>query len=187
VVYTGRLLRGKGLEGLLDAFADLARRRPAHLVLVGSGAGQSLSVEETLRSRVAAEGLAPRVTFTGRVDDVAPWLRAADVFVFPSAFEALGLSLLEAAACGLPLVGSRTGGIVDVIAEGRSGRLVPPSDTASLRAVLEELLADEPRRIAFGQEARASARARFDLGDNVAAYRALFAELAARRRRPRAA
>src|SRR5262249_55422618 len=135
--YTGRLLRGKGLEALLDAFAVAAARRPAaHLVLVGSGGGQMLSVEDELRRRASDADLAGRVTFAGRVDAVEDSLRASDLFAFPSEFEALGISLIEAAACALPAVGARTGGIVDVIEEGGSGLLFQPRDTGGLAAAL---------------------------------------------------
>jgi glycosyltransferase involved in cell wall biosynthesis len=181
VTYTGRLLRGKGLEALLEAFASLAGgSEPAHLVLVGAGEGQSLSVEDELRARAQAADLAGRVTFAGRVEAVEDWLRASDVFAFPSVFEALGLSLLEAAACGLPAVGARTGGIVDVIEEDRSGLLVPPGDTEALAAALRALAADPERRRALGARARERACARFEVRDSVAQYAALFRELAAR-------
>jgi glycosyltransferase involved in cell wall biosynthesis len=179
VTYTGRLLRGKGLETLVDAFARIAARRPeAHLVLVGSGAGQVLSVEQDLAARVQAAGLAGRTTFTGRVESVEEYLKASDVFAFPSLFEALGLSLIEASACGLPGVGSRTGGIVDVIEHGASGYLCAPGDPVALAEALEPLLADPARREAFGRRALAIARTRFDLGDSVDRYRALLAALA---------
>ena len=182
VAYTGRLLRGKGLETLVDAFARVAEREPrAHLLLVGSGAGQALSNEDALRGRVASRGLDGRVTFTGRVDDVVACLSAADVFAFPSEFEALGLSLIEAAACGLPCVGTRTGGIVDVIEDGRTGLLVPPSDVEALGAALAGLLEDPARRRAMGEAGRARVRERFDVDASVARYRALFQELAERR------
>lgn len=182
-IYTGRLLRGKGLETLLDAFAPVAAEDPrALLVLVGSGAGQALSVEDDLKARARSAPLAGRVVFTGRLEDVSEPLRAADVFVFPSLFEALGISLVEAAACGLPCIGSRTGGIVDVLGDGRAGLLVPPGDAAALTAALRSLLPDPARRAVLGAGARAVARERFDLRDSVDRYRFLFEELAARRR-----
>ncbi|HEY7509878.1 MAG TPA: glycosyltransferase family 4 protein [Vicinamibacteria bacterium] len=180
VIYTGRLLRGKGLEALLDAFAAAAAEEPrARLVLVGSGEGQALSIEDALRER--ASPLGERVTFTGRLDDVSEPLRAADVFAFPSVFEALGISLLEAAACGLPSVASRTGGIVDVLGDGRGGVLVAPGDTAALADALRALLRDPARRRALGEGARLVACERFDARDSLARYRFLFHELASRR------
>jgi glycosyltransferase involved in cell wall biosynthesis len=181
-IYTGRLLRGKGLETLLDAFATVAAEDArARLVLVGSGAGQALSVEDALHARVRGGSLADRVVFTGRLDDVAPALRASDVFVFPSLFEALGISLIEAAACGLPAVASRTGGIVDVLGDGRAGLLVAPGDAGALAAALRALLRDPARRAALAAGARATACERFDLRDSLERYRFLFLELAARR------
>ncbi len=130
-VYSGRLLRGKGLETLVDAFAAIADRAAGlGLVLVGSGEGQALSIEDELRRRVAERGLGARIAFAGRQERVEDYLRAADVFAFPSVFEALGIALVEAAACALPAVASRTGGIVDVVEDGVSGRLVAPGDVA---------------------------------------------------------
>jgi glycosyltransferase involved in cell wall biosynthesis len=182
--WTGRLLRGKGLEALVAAFAGPVRAAhpDARLVLVGSGDGQTLSIEDALRAEVARLGLGGAVSFTGRTDDVAPWLRAADLFVFPSEFEALGISLVEAAACGLAAVASRTGGIVDVVADGESGRLVPPGDAGALGAAIVSLLADPEGRAAMGARAREIARRDFDARDSVARYEALFRELAGRRR-----
>jgi glycosyltransferase involved in cell wall biosynthesis len=175
ITYTGRLLRGKGLEVLVEAFARLApSHSAAHLLIVGSGAGQALDVEQELKAQVRAAGIEGRVSFTGRVEQVQEYLQASDIFAFPSRFEALGLSLVEAAACGLPCVGSRTGGIVDVIDDGHSGYLCPPGDAAALAAALERLVADPRRREAFGRAGLSIARTRFDLADSVERYRALF-------------
>ena len=182
VVWTGRLLRGKGLETLLAAFAPLAAADPRPLlVLVGSGEGQALSVEADLRARAEQPPLAGRVVFAGAVDDVVPWLRAADVFAFPSEYEALGLSLLEAAACGLGCVASRTGGIVDVVEDGRNGLLVTPGDGAALAAALARLVSDDGLRATFGGAARRTVETRFDEAESAEQYRTLFAELIARR------
>ena len=181
-VFTGRLLRGKGLETLLAAFAEVASARPdLHLVLVGSGEGQALSVEEDLKAEVGERGLLDRVTFAGRVDAVEGHLRAADLFVFPSIFEGLGISLVEAAACGLPAVASRTGGIVDVIDEGCSGLLVTPGRGNELASGLLSLAADARTRERMGARARAVARERFDARDATLRYLSLFQEVGARR------
>jgi len=174
VTFTGRLLRGKGLETLLEAFQSPL----AHLVIVGSGTGQALSVEEWIRERVASGDLAGRVTITGRVANVEDYLRASDVFAFPSVFEGLGLSLIEAQACGLACVASRTGGIVDVIEDGRNGLLVTPGQVNGLAAALHTLLSDEGRRSSLGAAARENAVREFDARDSVDRYRALFHEMA---------
>jgi glycosyltransferase involved in cell wall biosynthesis len=180
--WTGRLLRGKGLETLLEALAVVAGESPdLRLVLVGSGAGQALSVEDALRRRAAEGDLAGRVVFAGRLDRVEEALRAADFFAFPSLFEGLGISLVEAAACGLPAVASRTGGIVDVVEEGRSGLLVAPGDPTALAGGLRTLAASPEGRASMGREARRVALERFDERDGVDRYRAIFAGVATRR------
>jgi glycosyltransferase involved in cell wall biosynthesis len=179
VVYTGRLLRGKGLDILFEAFRRIAPRdAQARLVIVGSGAGQSLSVEEDLRTAAREPRLEGRVLFAGRVDAVEDYLRAADLFAFPSVFEALGISLVEAAACGLPSVGSRTGGIVDVIEDGVTGLLVPPGDARALEDALEALLSDPGRRGEMGRRARERALRLFDAETSLPRYRTLFHEVA---------
>jgi glycosyltransferase involved in cell wall biosynthesis len=173
VTFTGRLLRGKGLETLVEA----SQEARAHLLIVGSGNGQVLSVEEAIRERVARADLVGRVTMTGRVDNVEDYLRASDVFAFPSVFEGLGLSLIEAQACGLACVASRTGGIVDVIEDGRTGLLVNPGQATELAAALRTLLSVEGRRSALGAAARENAVREFDVRDSVDRYRALFHEM----------
>ena len=181
-VYSGRLLRGKGLETLLDAFASIAERAVGlGLVLVGSGEGQALSVEDELRRRVTERGLGTRVVFAGRSERVGDYLRAADLFVFPSVFEALGIALVEAAACALPAVASRTGGIVDVVEDGVTGHLVAPGDSEALSEALLGLSGDAALRSRMGKHARVTALARFDERDGIERYRALFREVASRR------
>lgn len=180
-VFTGRLLRGKGLDTLHAAFERLASHEPAaYLVIVGSGEGQALSIEADLRARVAGSQHAERVRFAGRVDDVAPWLRAADVFAFPSDFEAMPLSVIEAASCGLPCATTRVGGIPDVIEHGRNGLLSAAGDVPALAEHLLRLARDPGLRLGLGQAARATVLASFDFEHTVARYRALFQELHAR-------
>jgi glycosyltransferase involved in cell wall biosynthesis len=124
--------------------------------------------------------LEDRVLFTGRVDDLADHVRAADVFAFPSVFEAFGISLVEAAASGVPAVASRTGGIVDVVEEGRSGLLVTPGSEEELGSALQALVRSPQRRAEMGERARRVALRRFDERDAVARYAALFRETAGR-------
>ena len=175
LVYTGRLLRGKGLESLLEVFIELSSRLPdLVLLLVGSGAGQTLSIEAELLARVKAADVGSRVFFAGRVDNVADYLRASDVFVFPSEFEALGISLVEAAACGLPCVASRTGGIVDVVEDGVTGLLHEPRDRPGLRSALERVLGDDGLARALGGAARRRVERDYDWNHSVERYRALF-------------
>jgi glycosyltransferase involved in cell wall biosynthesis len=180
-VYTGRLLRGKGLEVLLDAFARVAHEEPrAHLMIVGSGSGQALSCEDELQRRARESDLAGRVTFIGRVDDVSEHLRASDLYTFPSFFEALPLAVIEAAATGLAIVATSVGGIPDVIANGESGVLIEPGDATVLAEALLTLIRDPERQRALGERARAVARSQFALNANIDRYREYFSRSAAR-------
>jgi glycosyltransferase involved in cell wall biosynthesis len=179
VTYTGRLLEGKGLEMLLDVFTGVARTHPdSQVMLVGAGDGQTLSIEDDLRSHSMIGPLVGRVIFPGRVDNVEDYLRASDVFVFPSVFEALGISLVEAAACGLPCIGSRTGGIVDVIEHEQTGLLFEPGEADGLAAALERVLSDAALAARLGRGARERAERDFEWTSSVQSYRALFAGLA---------
>jgi glycosyltransferase involved in cell wall biosynthesis len=118
-----------------------------------------------------------RVRFVGAAQRVEEWLRAADVFVFPTENEAFGLSLAEAMACGLPCVTTRVGGLRDFVIDGVNAHAVPPGDDAALAAAIANLLADAGRRAALGQAARRTAEERFSLALVADAYAALVDEL----------
>jgi glycosyltransferase involved in cell wall biosynthesis len=152
--YVGRLVSGKGLDQLLDAFAGLKREstHDVSLLLVGDGAD-----EARLRKRCAQEGL-DDVVFAGFHDDAAlPQLyAAADVFVFPTLGETFGMVVLEAMACGLPVIStSAAGEIRERIDEGVNGFVVPPADPKALRARMELLASDASLRARMGEAARA--------------------------------
>ncbi len=180
ITYTGRLIEGKGLETLFAAMRRLEDLDSWHLVLVGSGSGQVISVEEKLRKDADTGALRGRVTFTGRVDNVAAYLQASDIFAFPTLDEALGMSAVEAQACGLPAVASRTGGVPDIVEDGVTGLLVPPGDASALADALRSLLADPERRSRFAAAARARMMERFAFDTMVTRYAGLFRSLARR-------
>ena len=178
VTYTGRLIEGKGLETLFAALRSLSDLPSWHLVLVGSGSGQVISIEERLRGEAEEGVLRGRVTFTGRVDNVAAYLQASDIFAFPTLDEALGMSAVEAQACGLPAVASRTGGVPDIVEDGATGILVPPGEAGPLAGGLRGLLGDSELRTRFGAAARARAKERFAFDTMVSRYAELFRSLA---------
>jgi glycosyltransferase involved in cell wall biosynthesis len=150
VVYLGRLNPEKGVPELTAAFAHIADERPElHLLLVGPDeAGMRTSLQGaagTGRVRVHSAG------FTREPEAV---MAAADIFVLPSHREGFGASVIEAAACGVPAVGTRIYGLVDAIAEGESGMLVPVGDPAALGAAILGLAGDAEARRAMGMRAR---------------------------------
>jgi len=144
-VYTGRLVPEKCVNHLLAIWPALRNEQPGvQLIILGDGPD-----EARLRQEAGAG-----VRFVGRVDDVLPYLQAADLFVLPSATEGLSNSLLEAMAAGLPVVATRVGGAPDVVTPGQSGLLVPPDDKVVLQQAVHTLLADEGLRRRMAQQAR---------------------------------
>ncbi|GFN26990.1 glycosyl transferase [Achromobacter denitrificans] len=141
----------KGHGDLIDAFHRVCPAFPqAHLVLVGDG----MPLLERLRAQAAGLGLAQRVHFAGRREDIGDVLKAFDVFALPTQREALGTVFVEAAAMGLPVIGTRVGGVPETLREGVTGLLVPPRDPAALAAALERLLADRELRRRMGDAGR---------------------------------
>ena len=113
ILFVGSLFWRKGVTHLLEAFKSIAHEIPAYrLVFVGEG-----DQRELLEKRVREAGLEERVVFTGNLphDDVIRWMRRAKVFVLPSVEEGQGVVLLEAMACGTPCIGSKVGGIPDIV------------------------------------------------------------------------
>jgi glycosyltransferase involved in cell wall biosynthesis len=179
LIYTGRLAVTKGVMLLLEAWDELAARHPdAHLLLVGSGGGSLDDCEADARRFVAEQGLAGRVTFVGAVANVHEYLKAADIFVFPSHFEGFGLSILEAMAVGLPMVCTRVGVAADL--EGTSGlqMLVPPREKEPFRDSLHRLLSEPGLRRDLGSRARETVRGLYAMSAVASRHAAVFSELA---------
>ncbi len=145
----------KGHRFLLEAFARMARA-DAMLVVVGDG-----PVREATQRQAAELRIGDRVRFAGNQRDVAPWLRAFDLFCLPSyANEGVPQALAQAMACALPVVTTPVGSIEELVADGRTGVLVPPSDADALARALGALLDDPARARALGAAAHRHARER---------------------------
>ncbi len=139
LIYSGRYDPAKGLDELLQALAGLrAEGRDVHLDLVGGGA---TALTQAYPERAAQLGVADRVRFIDEVplEQMPAILAAADVFVLPSYSEGLPLSLLEAFACGLPVVTTRCGGPEEVV-DPSVGRLAEPRDVQGLQGALAATL-----------------------------------------------
>jgi len=156
------------------ALAQVLRRQPAALVLVGDGPERQ-SVEKL----TASLGLTPQVAFLGEQVQMGRLLAQADVFVLPSEQESFGLAALEALASGVPVVATRVGGVPEVVRHAETGLLVPVRDPPALAAAIVDLLADETRRTAMGRAARADALARFRPEPVVERVEALYRRLLA--------
>ncbi|HEY3257353.1 MAG TPA: glycosyltransferase family 4 protein, partial [Gemmatimonadaceae bacterium] len=156
LLFVGRFTQQKGLEYLLRALSQM--KRPAVLDVVGNGG-------DSERYRKAAHELcvADRVAWHGqlRTDQLAGLYRAATALVVPSIDEGLGLVAVEALLCETPVVAFRSGGLTDVIQDGRTGILVPPGDSAALAAALDDVLAEPDRARTLGAAGRIYALSTF--------------------------
>lgn len=173
VVAAGRLSPEKGFGVLVEAAAAVSRADPGvGVVLFGEG-----TLRPVLERRVRELDLTDRFVLPGFRDDLDELLPAADVAVLPSFTEGLPNVALEASAAGVPVVATAVGGTPEVVADGRTGYLVPPGDPAALAArVIELLLCDDTRR-RMGEAGRRRMRDRFTFAAQAAAYLDLFARL----------
>jgi D-inositol-3-phosphate glycosyltransferase len=181
VLFVGRLSLEKGVNDLMDAWRQ-ASRGNALLVLVGPDmTGHPWDAGAAARAFAQAHGLAEAVRFAGGVDDPAPFYRAADVFVQPSHFEALGNTALEAMASGLPVVTSGVGGLADFCIDGETAVLHEPRSAQSLAAAIDRVLRDAALRARIAAAGRTLVADRFELNQLMARYTALIDSLAAHR------
>jgi glycosyltransferase involved in cell wall biosynthesis len=134
----------------------------AHLLVIGDGPLRS-GLEELARQL----GITGNVTFAGSRSDVAALLPALDVAVLSSTTECFPMAVLEAMACGVPVVGTAVGGVPEMIEDGVTGYLVPPRDARAMADALVKVLRD-PARDAMGRAARDRVLAEFTLGRSVA-------------------
>jgi glycosyltransferase involved in cell wall biosynthesis len=155
VIYTGRLVSYKGLPLLLRVWKEIrAERENVRLLLVGSGSLDIHNCEDELREYVRQHGLQDSVLFTGNVDNVPDHLRASDMFVLPSDDDAFPSSLVEAMACGLPVVVTPVGAMGDIVEHEKNGLLVSPGDDVEVREALLRLLDDRSLRDRLGATAQ---------------------------------
>lgn len=151
----------KGLHLAIDALPKiLGVHERAHLVSIG-GLAQHAWVE-ALKERSRTWGVADRVHFLGCRRDVAEWLRACDVFVFPSRLEGLGLALIEAMAIGCLCVAANSGPIAEIVRDGIDGIVVQPGDAGALAEGVLRALGDGTNRARIAEEAVQSVTRRFD-------------------------
>jgi len=150
VLFVGLLVQVKGLDHLLDALRQLTDL-PVRCVLVGDG-----PLREHLGNRARTEGLGERVQFAGQCSaaTIPAWMAAADILVLPSLSEGRPNVVLEAHACGLPVVATNVGGTPELLEDGVNGLLVPVGDSDALAGALRRLATDHDLRLRLGVAAR---------------------------------
>lgn len=154
-----RLSDVKGHQYLIEAMSTVVKNIPSsQLLIVGEG-----KMGQRLKKLTSDRGMSKSVIFVPSVPDTRTVLSAMDVFVMPSLKEGLGLSLMEAMACGLPVIGSDIGGIRNLIRNKENGLLVPPGDSPALAAAILELLTDRPKAAMLGNNAKDFIKREFSL------------------------
>lgn len=160
---------------LIDAFDRLALHQPAaHLLVVGSGGPE----EGRVRQRVQASPVARRIHFAGFQDNPRPYYQAMDLLVVPSVNEGMANAVLEAMACGVPVLANSICGNSEMITHGTDGFVAELDTTGKLHAQLEQIVAEAPRLRTIGAAARRTAVERFSLMNMVRYYARLYRELA---------
>jgi spore coat protein SA len=207
LLHVGRISPEKGHHVLVEALNDVIREHPeVRLVLVGEESIVPLewavgissdplvrdlerfygrSYLEQVEERMSP-ALAERTTWTGRLsyEECARRYEAADLFVFPSYFEAMPVPPIEAMASGLPVVSARAGGAVESIRHGETGVFVERGDAGALARAITELIEDPARRAALGAAGRARAAELFSWDGVVAEFESAYEILRADARRP---
>ncbi|HEV8430619.1 MAG TPA: glycosyltransferase family 4 protein [Pyrinomonadaceae bacterium] len=160
LVNVARVSPQKGLLYALRALPEILRQHThVHLISVGSTSDTRWAAQ--LKGEAETLGVADRFHMLGAQPNVVDFLRACDIFVFPSLYEGLGIALIEAMAAGCVCVASATGPIPEVVQHGKDGILVPPGQADDLARAVNELLSDPARRAELSAAAKQTAFRKF--------------------------
>jgi glycosyltransferase involved in cell wall biosynthesis len=177
MLYVGRLSRAKGVMMLMRTLPELLAVHPElYLVLVGSGRESWDDCEQEVIEHIRAHHLQAAVATVGHSDRAHEYLQAADLFVSPSDYEGFGLTIVEALACGLPVVTTAVGVAAEIVRHNANGFLCPPREPRAFRAAIELALLERQRWPEIGRAACESV-AMFDLPRIIDQYLALCTEL----------
>ena len=160
VAFVGRLLDDKGIRTLIAAF-HLLRAQGTDVRLLIAGTPDPANPASVTQGEAEAWNNEPGITWLGQVDDIPGLWRRAHIAVLPSRREGLPLSLLEAAACGRPMVATDVPGCREIAIDGETGLLVGVDDPAALAAAIGRLAAAPQLRAQFGEAARRLVVSRF--------------------------
>jgi glycosyltransferase involved in cell wall biosynthesis len=165
----GRLVPIKDVHLAIEAIARLPE---VHLAVLGDG-----EVRSTLEHEVDARGLTDRVHFTGWWHDIPAAMSDLDVVILTSRNEGTPVALIEASACGRPIVSTQVGGVATVVRDGQTGYLVPTGDAGALADRISALLGDPTRAQELGEAGREWVRDRFSADRLIRDIRGLYREL----------
>lgn len=173
ITFIGRLDHLKGVYVLIEALRKLKDDGvDAHLNVIGDGPDR-----DKLQNLSRDVGLNDSISFCGAVEEIIPYLQKAALFVLPSLSEGLSNVLLEAMACGLPIVATRVGGNIDLIRDGENGILVEPENSKQLSEAIKKVLQDKDLAQKLGIEARKTAEEKFSMDTITDNYVSVYQEL----------
>ena len=164
----------KRVLDVVEIFERVHREVRSRLILVGDGPERG-KVEQICRERE----LCNAITFIGSLPLIEEILVGADLFVLPSETESFGLAALEAMSCEVPVIATTAGGLPEVVVDGETGYLRPVGDVDAMAQAALDLLADEPKRLAFASAGRKLAVERFSQDVIVGRYRELYERVVA--------
>jgi type III pantothenate kinase len=181
----GRLVERKGVDTVIRALPEIPN---AELLIAGGPPAEKVGEDPEARRLAALAdelGVADRVILLGSVDHdtVPPMIRSADAVVTTPWYEPFGIVPLEAMSCARPVIGSAVGGLLDSVADGETGILVPPKDPSAVASAAQRLLADQTLRRRMGRAGRLRAEQRFDWARVAEQVEQAYAEVASREAR----
>lgn len=155
VLNVGHVAWRKGQIVLAEAFAQVAARHPEWKLMLAGGVAEEAAAEK-IRAIAKAHGLEERILMPGERSDALQLMKRAGIYVQPSYFEALGLALQEALFVGCPAIGTRAGGIPELVEHERTGLLVEPGEVAQMAQALETMMSNAGLRERYGKQGAAS-------------------------------
>lgn len=169
----GRLSHQKGIRHLVEAAPRILAAAPgARFVVAGQG-----PLRGSLEAQARRLGVAEAFCFSGHHGEVEPIYRALDLFVLPSEYEPFGLVVLEALACGRPVIAAAVGGVPEIMENGRDGVLVPPGNPARLAEAVLWLMNAPELAAHLAEKGRARVQEHFDLKTTLVSLEAIYAEV----------
>src|SRR5688572_7271759 len=169
IVHVSNFRAVKRVRDVIHIYAEVNRELPSVLVMIGDGPDRAAAEEETRML-----GLGASVSFLGKLEQIAPLLASADLFLLPSQTESFGLSALEALASGVPVIGTNAGGLPEVIRDGETGILCRVGDVPGMAAAALQILQDPKRWSEMSKLASKDARDRFSRDAIVTKYESLY-------------
>lgn len=174
-IYTGRLVSYKGLPLLLRVWNEVRSKHPnLILILAGTGGLDIHNCEQELRDYVATNQMERHVHFTGAIQNVADYLQASDLFIFPTENDAFPSSVVEAMACGLPIIATPVGAIPSIITHGETGILIEPGNHEQLFEALDVMTSNVPDVSILGTAALQTVLDRYSAKRSNVKYVSLF-------------